>query len=72
MGVAQLGRDLDLAENTLGAQRRRQLRAEYLDRYLAVVLDVAREEHDGHAAGTEFPLEIVVIGEGRLEALKEV
>ena len=35
---------------------------QHLDRHIAIVLEVVREVHGGHAAGAEFPLERVAIG----------
>src|SRR5215210_2096684 len=43
MRMLQLGGRLDLAEETLTSQRRRQLRMQDLDGYVAIMFDVLRE-----------------------------
>jgi hypothetical protein len=50
-------RDVDLAQEPLRAQRRRQLRRQHLQRHLAVVFPVRGEVHGGHAALSELPLD---------------
>ena len=51
--MAQVGRHLDLAEETLGPERVGQLRMQDLERHRAVVPLVARQVHGGHPAVTE-------------------
>ena len=70
--VLEVGGGGDLAQEPLGADDRGQLRPEHLDRHLAVVLEVLRQVDGGHAAGAEFLLEAVAVGEGLGEAGKRV
>jgi hypothetical protein len=64
VGVGQLGGDLDLLQEALRSQRRRQVVAEDLDGDLAVVLEIARQIHGGHAAAADFSVDGVAVGEG--------
>ena len=64
VGVLQVGDGLDLAEEPLGADHRRELRPQHLDRDLAVVLQVLGEIHRRHAALPQLPLDAVAVGEG--------
>ena len=57
--MLETGRDLDLAQEPLGAQRGGQLRAEHLDGDLAVVLQVVREVNVRHPAAADFSAEVV-------------
>ena len=66
--MLQGGDGLDLAEEPLGADDRGELRAQHLDRDLAVVLEVVREIDGGHAAGAELALDAIAIGQGVGEA----
>ena len=63
---------LDLLDEALGADHRRELRPQYLDGHLAVVLEVLGEIHRGHAARTEFALDGIAIGEGRGETHRSI
>ena len=65
--MAQLGRELDLAQESLGAQRLPDLMLQHLDRDVAVVPEVAREVDRGHTAHAEFALDAVAIDEGSRE-----
>ena len=56
-------RDLDLGEEALGPEHRAELRAQHLERDLAIELAVAREIDDGHAARAELALDDVAITE---------
>ncbi len=62
--VLEIGGGLDLGEEPLGADDRGQLRVEDFDGDLAVVLQVLREVHGGHAALTQLPLDPIAVGEG--------
>ena len=66
--VLQVRRDLDLAQESLGAEHRGELRLEHLDRDVAVVLEVVREVDRRHAARAELALDAVAVGEGGREA----
>ena len=70
--VLEIGGDLDLAQEPLGADDRRQFRPEHLDGDVAVVLEVLRQVDGGHAARAELALEAVAVGEGFGEAGKRV
>ncbi len=63
---------LDLAQETLGAQRGRQLRAQDFDRHLAAVFEVFGEIDHGHPATTELTIEGIAAGQRRFQALKGV
>ena len=72
VGVLQGGGGLDLPHEPLGADHGGELRLQHLERHLAVVLEVLRQVHRGHAALAEFPLDAVAVGEGGGEAGKRV
>ncbi len=61
--MAELARDLDLAQEPLGAERGGELRAHHLHRHLALVLLVLGQVDGGHAALAEDPLHLVAAGE---------
>lgn len=69
MRVLQVGRDLDLLQEPLGANHRGQLRPQDLQGHFAVVLHVVRQEDHSHAAGADLFLDFVAVGEGGLEAV---
>ena len=52
--MLQIRGGLDLAQEALGADYRRELGAQDLDGDIAVVLEVVREVDRGHAAAAEF------------------
>ena len=62
--MLQPGRDLDLPEEALRTERRRELGVEHLDRDHAVVLEVTGEVYRGHTPAPELALELVAFGEG--------
>ena len=62
--MLQVGGGLDLGEEPLGADHGGELGAQHLDRDLAIVLEVVREVHGGHAARAELALDAVPVGEG--------
>ena len=66
--MIQPGGDLDLPHKPVGAEQRRNLRAEHLDRDRATVLQVAREVDCGHAAATQLAFDGVLVRERRPEA----
>jgi hypothetical protein len=70
--VAQPGGDLDLAQEPLGPERRRELRVEDLDRYRSMVLQVLGEEHGRHAPPTQLTLDRVAVSEGFTERLEQI
>lgn len=64
VGVLELGRDLDLAQESLRTQRRGQLRPENLDRDPPVMLEVFGEKHERRAARPELALDAIAVREG--------
>ena len=65
-------RRLDLAMESLGAERLGQLGMEHLQRDWPLVPEVEREEHGGHAAPPELAFDAVPILQTALEPLAEV
>src|SRR5438874_3728370 len=70
--MLQSRRDLDLAQEPLGAEGGRQLRVQQLDRDGPVVLQVLGQEHGGHAAAPQFPLHRIAVGEGLTQGVEQV
>ena len=64
LGMLQLRRDLDLAQEPLGAERRAELRLEDLERNFAVVLQFVGEIDGRHPAFAEHALNAVPVGQG--------
>jgi hypothetical protein len=62
----------DLAEKPLGAERRRELRVEDLERYEALVPEVAGEIDRCHTAAPELPLEQVAVDQGIAQLPRDV
>ncbi len=69
VGMIELGRDLDLVEEPLGANDRSQLRSENLHRDLAVMLRVPGEVHRCHTPSADLPLDGIAVDEGGFEAV---
>ena len=55
----------------MGSERGGEFRVQDLDRHLAVVLQVFREKHGGHAAATDLRVDPVAIGKRRADLLKQ-
>ena len=55
--------------NRLGADHRGELGPEHLDGDLAVVPQVPREIHRGHAAGTQLALQVIPAGKRGAQGL---
>ncbi len=68
VGVVEPGADADLSEEPLGAENRREFRAQDLERNVAIVPHVPGEIDRGHPAGAELALDRVAAGEGRGQA----
>ena len=68
--MLELGDDVDLAEEPLGAQRRGELGPQDLERDLAVVLEVVGEVDGGHAALAELALDAVAAAEGGTQSFQ--
>jgi len=67
--MCQPRRHLDLAEEPLGTDLCRDIRAEYFYRDRPFVTQVAGEKNDGHAPFTEEAFYIIAAGETGFEAL---
>ena len=66
--MLQVGRGLDLGQEPLGSDHRRQLGLQNLERHLALVLQIVRQVHRGHAALTELALDGVAAFQGCVQA----
>ncbi len=66
--MIEIGRDLDFAQETLGAKGGSKLGAERLDRDLPLVLTIIRQVHRRHPTAAELLLDGVAGGEGGSEA----
>ena len=64
VGVLELSRKFDLAEEALGAKRGGELRAEYLEGNQTLVSQVPREIDRGHPALPELALDGVAVTQG--------
>src|SRR5205823_2947657 len=72
VGVLQPRRNLDLTQEPLGAERRRELRVQNLDCHRPVVFQILGQEHGGHAAAPQFPLHRVAVSEGVAQGVEQV
>ena len=63
VGVAQPHRGGDRAQEAIGRQRCREGGAQHLHRHRAVVSEVFREVHGGHAVGAELSRQAVAVGQ---------
>ncbi len=68
--MLEVGGGLDLLHEPLGAKDRREFGPQYLDRHLALVLEVLGEVDGGRPAAAEFALDGVAVGEGGFEAIE--
>jgi hypothetical protein len=59
--VLEACRELDLVLEALRAERRREFAVEDLERYEAVVLEIAGQVDRGHTPAAELPIEGVAI-----------
>jgi hypothetical protein len=64
VGVVEAGRDTNLAEEPLRAERRHERRIEDLDGDLAIALEIAGEIDGGHPAATELALDPEAVVQG--------
>ena len=60
--VCEIGGYLNLSEESLGTQCGGELGAQYLQRNLAVVLEILREIHGSHPTLADFPFNFVTVG----------
>ena len=70
--VLQVGRELDLGQEPLGADDRGELGPKHLERHPPVVADVLGEVDGGHPAGADLPVEAIAVRQGRLEPAEEL
>src|SRR5437867_1397997 len=70
--MLQVRRHAYFAEESRDSENRAQLGVQQLGRDAAIVSDVAREIHDGHATLTDLALDVVSAGERGPELLKGV
>ncbi len=70
--MLQVGRGLDLGQEPVGPDQRRQLRTEHLDCHLAIVPEVIGQVHGRHATVPQLPLDPVAVGEGGGEGVEGV
>ena len=68
--MLQARRGADFAQEPFAAKRRTQVGVQHLDGDIALVLEIVREVHGGHAAGAEFAVEAVAIGQRGGEAFE--
>ncbi len=61
--MTQLGGNLDLTQEALVSQRRREIGVQHLDGHETVVLEVARQVDRGHATGAELVLDLVTVSQ---------
>jgi hypothetical protein len=69
--MLQPRRQLDLAEEPLGAEHCRQLGVEDFQRDGAVVPQVLREIDDGHATAAQLTLDLIAAGQGGSQPFEE-
>jgi hypothetical protein len=63
MQMLQAGCEPDLPQKALGAERLRELGAEYLERHRPIVPDIVSQVHRGHTAAPELPLEAIAVAQ---------
>jgi len=67
MRMLESGGELDLAQESVGAQARRELRVERLERDGTVVPEIVSQEDSRHAPATELALDAVAVSQGSLK-----
>jgi hypothetical protein len=72
MGMLQAGGELDLTQETIGAEGLGQLRMEHLERHGTFVAEIVRQVHHGHAATAELALDAVAVCQSRLKAIQDI
>ena len=70
--VVEVGGDLDLGQEPLGAEYGAEVGAEDLERHLAVMLQVPREVYRGHSASAELAVDPVAVGQRRGQAIERL
>jgi len=69
--VLQVGGRLDFAQEPLAADDGREFGLQHFDRNEALVFEIAREVHGGHATTPKFAVDGVAVGEGGGERRRE-
>ena len=69
--MLEVGGELDLGQEPLGADHGGELGPEHLERDPAVVAEVLGEVDGGHAAGADLAVEAVAVRQGGLEPAEE-
>jgi hypothetical protein len=72
VGVLEPGGEVDLALEALGAEARRELGVEHLERDGTPVLEVAGEENRGHATASELALDRVAAVQPGFKLLAQI
>jgi hypothetical protein len=72
MRMAEMRGDVDLAEEAIATDCRRELGVEHLYRDLAIVLPVIGKVHGGHSAAADFPRDVVPVSEDGSQAFEQV
>jgi hypothetical protein len=72
VGMLERRRGLDLLDEPLGAEDRRQLGPQHLDRDLPVVLQVLGQIHRRHPTLAEVTFEAIAVGQGGGEAARDL
>ena len=70
--MLEVGGELDLGQEPLGPDHRRQLGAEHLERHPPVVADVLGQVDGGHTAGADLAVDPIAVGQGGLEPAEEL
>jgi hypothetical protein len=70
--VLEVGDGLDLAQETFGPDDGGQFGSQDLDGDPAIVADVLRQIHQGHAALAELALNAVTVGEGGGQCRRDI
>lgn len=67
--MLQIRRSLDLGQESIGPDHRREFRTQHLESDLTIVLEIDSEVNRGHATRSKLALDAVAINEGGGEAL---
>ena len=70
VGMLEPGGEPDLANESVHADRARQLGMQHLDGHRPVVTPVARQPHRGHAAPAQLALHRVPVGQRRVQVVE--
>ena len=70
--MGQTGRDLDFAQEPVGAEHRGHFGAKHLERDRPAVLQVLRQVDDGRAPAADLTLDGIAVAQRGLEPLEQV